>query len=540
MATSTMRLNTEEEPTETSGRSESGRDKLVSPTCLLMTGLALGAGLLGGLVGGLIGRASGGSGAPAPSPVVPVPATQADADPLAFANALHGTNLGGWLHLEDWFFSGEGGRWVSTGNNAGQGVCLPPAVPTVAEPWPSEGILVKRLNKSRGPQQTVEAFQAHRRSFIDADDIRKMAKLGLKTIRVPLTWALFPDALETLAPGTYGGFDPKTEAAIIPDPYYHEIVAYVTVPRNFVEEMLRVAATHGVKFLLDMHCLPGGSSNGTYNGIFPNHPKFWTSNSKLGNTSMSLIETGLLVAQAMVRWVESMDMQTRSAVAGLTFMNEPAHMNAWSNPHFAQEEQIFDFLAASADIFRKSQLPQLGIKLFVNLVETGIRDFDTAVPEWWEKTFTPQERGLWAVIDRHWYAAWSGKYCSGRVTSGGAYFCDQDIDSMRKVWREGTCARKWAEGFKKMFPDSLRACSEMSASTFQDAFLACSNPDLVRAFIEEQAQGMKDNGVDAFFWTWRMPYGPAFEQGWSLKHIAGLESTPTRPCKPTDFTLISV
>mmetsp|Transcript_3767 Transcript_3767/g.11517 ORF Transcript_3767/g.11517 Transcript_3767/m.11517 type:complete len:551 (+) Transcript_3767:2-1654(+) len=541
---SSMRLNVEDEATGVSWRSDPKLSKI--PSWVLLVSVAVGAGVLGGLIGGCIGSAGGtasntaGGGSTGMGPQSVLDLVNPSARLLADA-PLRGTNFGGWLHLEDWFFSGSEGRWVATPDVKGQGVCFPPAVPSLSEPWPSEGFLVHRLNATYGPEKTIEAFEAHRRSFIGIDDIRKVAKMGMKIVRVPLTWALFPDALATLgnSGGPYVGFDPKTQSVIVPDPYYTTQVAYVTVPRNFVEEMLRAAADEGLQLLLDMHCLPGGSSKGTYNGVYPLDPVFWTAFAKIGNDSTPLETVGLQIAEAMIRWVESMDDKTRSGVAGLTFMNEPGHMNAYATPQFAKDRQILEWLAASADLFRRSSLPTMGVRLYVNVVETALHNFDSVVPQWWEQTFSVQERRTWAVIDRHWYAAWSGKFCSGRVAKGGAYFCDQPVEAIRKVWRENTCARKWAENFEKLFPDSLRACSEMSGSTFHDGFLACNNEDVTRAFIAEQAESMQDHGIEPFFWTWRMPYGPTFEGGWSLKRIAGLETPPARPCRAA-FSLFSV
>ena len=50
-----------------------------------------------------------------------------------------GVNLGGWFVLEDWFFSGSKGSLVSS-EKTGQGLCLPPLLHHVDEPWPSEGV----------------------------------------------------------------------------------------------------------------------------------------------------------------------------------------------------------------------------------------------------------------------------------------------------------------------------------------------------------------------------------------------------------------
>jgi hypothetical protein len=65
------------------------------------------------------------------------------------------------------------------------------------------------------------------------------------------------------------------------------------------------------------------------------------------------------------------------------------------------------------------------------------------------------------------------------------------------------------------------------------AVLACNDPSVLNAFLEEQVSAMKAANIESFFWTWRMPYGPVFEPGWSLKHLSGLEEPqPPEQCFP--------
>jgi len=77
---------------------------------------------------------------------------------------------------------------------------LPPKVLQLEQPWPSEGILTMELNKSHGPAYTSEALMAHRRSFIGYSDLEAMADLGIKSVRIPITWAAFADALKPINP----------------------------------------------------------------------------------------------------------------------------------------------------------------------------------------------------------------------------------------------------------------------------------------------------------------------------------------------------
>ena len=123
-----------------------------------------------------------------------------------------GVNLGGWFVLEDWFFSGSSGKLVSSEHREGQGRCLPPLLHHVNEPWPSEGVLAFRLNASMGTKQTTRIFQAHREEFFQKEELQEIVRSGIDTIRLPLTWAAFADALAPLSPSVYAAHNPDTEA----------------------------------------------------------------------------------------------------------------------------------------------------------------------------------------------------------------------------------------------------------------------------------------------------------------------------------------
>jgi len=42
-----------------------------------------------------------------------------------------------------------------------------------------------------------------------------------------------------------------------------------------------------------------------------------------------------------------------------------------------------------------------------------------------------------------------------------------------------------------------------------------------------------EDRIQPFFWTWKMPFGPNFEAGWSLKYLLGLEDSKLgQQCDP--------
>lgn len=438
-----------------------------------------------------------------------------------------GVNFGGWLNLEDWFYSGQYGTVVATGPDQprGQGACLPPLLTQLDEPWPSEGALVKRLNNSKGPTETSHIFMAHRRSFIGTRDLEAARDLGINTLRLPINWGVFADALAVVDNATYGSHNPDTDAAVVPDPFYASEYAIVTVPRTWLKTFLKKARDHGLQVVLDMHAFPGGATDGTYNGIWPSRPAFWKHETTLGGDSkISLTKAGHLITSAMIKWVEELNAEEDKlgfahVVKGVTLMNEPAHLSAGQS--WADETAVLEWLGQAAAQFRKSSLPSSGTRLYMNIIETAFKDFGYTVPRWWNDTFTEQERHSWAVIDVHWYTAWGGGWSSGRVVDGGAYNCDDPLENISSVLQRSV--QGYVDGMHHNFGTGLKAISEFSLGTFDQAMLACTDPAVTELFLDTQVKGFERGGIEAFMWTWRMPYGPAFEPGWSLKHATGKE-----------------
>jgi hypothetical protein len=431
--------------------------------------------------------------------------------------------LGGWLVLEDWFFSGTSGRHVMSERKAGQGTCLPPLLHGLEKhPWQSEGLLTKYLQDSRGGEEAVQIITAHRKEYIgDYSDLQKIASLGIRSVRLPMPWSAFADALSPIDASVY-----SSGAKIVPDPFYRDKVVFVTVHRDvWLKEFLRQAAHHKLKVVLDLHHMPGGANDGTYNGIWPLQPKFWTSSVKTQNgRSVKLTEVGLWIAGAFVKWVEQLDPSELSVVEGVTLLNEPAHMAAVDkdngHPYTKSEKQVLDWVSEMAGLFRQSTLPGKGVKLYVNMAEPAFDNFWETVAPWYMETFTKQERHSWAVFDIHWYTAWGGEKCSGRTAPGGKYRCGQAVEEVRPMLKK--CIEDDLAKFTRKV-DGLKACSEFSLATFEDPTKGCDDrAGLLSIFLEEQLKAFTHHKVESFFWSWKMPDATNFEYAWSFKHIAGL------------------
>jgi len=244
-----------------------------------------------------------------------------------------------------------------------------------------------------------------------------------------------------------------------------------------------------------------------------------SSKNSASGVEQPLTDVGHMIVDALINWVETLPAEEFRAVAGLTLMNEPAHLSAGQD--WADETQVLDWLAQAGDKFRKSTLPSKGVQLYMNVIGTAFEDFDGVVPQWWANSFTLTEQREWAVADIHWYSAWDGEEGSGRLTDGGLYHCDDAIDEIRPKLQ--TIISGFTDNFVENFP-GLRSCSEFSLGTYDQALGACTDPANQELFLNEQVTIMNKNGIEPFFWTWRMPYGSAFEPGWSLKHALGKEN----------------
>lgn len=220
--------------------------------------------------------------------------------------SLYGVNLGGFLHIEEWMFSNyrKGADRVAADPNNPQGTVFPPMFDKLPFFWASEGELISKLVDLYGTADTVLAVRSHRDTYVTERDIQKISSLGIKNVRLPLPWYIFMD-------------ENPLEETIIVDPVYPDR-KFVSIPITILNKFIKLCSEYDVKVLLDLHSFPGGSSQGSYNGIFPHDPVFWTQ-----DTLMSL---GLSSVSNMYKWYVSLDPCLQKFILGFTPMNEPSHL----------------------------------------------------------------------------------------------------------------------------------------------------------------------------------------------------------------------
>eukprot|EP00931_Biecheleriopsis_adriatica_P055068 TRINITY_DN32483_c0_g1_i1.p1 TRINITY_DN32483_c0_g1~~TRINITY_DN32483_c0_g1_i1.p1 ORF type:complete len:586 (+),score=127.90 TRINITY_DN32483_c0_g1_i1:44-1801(+) len=513
----------------------------------------------------------------------------------------YGVNLGGWFCLEDWFYS------LSSGPHAGHCVATPnPDYDEASCRLSTEGFvgdvrtifpgltgeeqrqlvrssfgcetdLVNLLLQS-GLTETriLELFAQHRRRYVMPLDFARLRALGVRRARLPVTWCISydtpylirgrdqdgNDTSATVTPGPGIVEDPFTnDAAFDSKTLGHATDKWVVIPVEALEEVLETAADHGIEVLLDVHAFPGGSSAGTFNGVWPHNPCFWSAHHE---------ENFKTIVCKLLDWMESLRSKRPKAfrsLYGLSPMNEPAHLRglfdpkgagvkvpyeaAYSGGNWASKvstETMLSTLALSVSLFRERPL-LIGaeMKLVMNIIETAFNGtfggeedagafaasqrgetdaVASKIGSWWKSVTSKEERTTWAILDIHNYIAWNPDVVKFRSMAS--------MEEHSKLIEEMSLPffRKLRERLGMPKPDRL-ACSEFSASTDQDTFLSVTSgvgrrppsfphfnwQEVRDNFLRLQNETARRADIDMWFWTYHIRYNVNYQGEWSLQHI---------------------
>mmetsp|Transcript_73362 Transcript_73362/g.159088 ORF Transcript_73362/g.159088 Transcript_73362/m.159088 type:complete len:589 (+) Transcript_73362:34-1800(+) len=507
----------------------------------------------------------------------------------------YGVNIGGWFCLEDWFYSAE------TGPSAGHCVKTPEPgydaekcrvktedyvadVQKIFKLSPEEARALPRprfgcesdlinllLEAGLSHDRIVKLFWQHRRTYVMPVDFARIRAMGIRRVRLPLTWCISYDTPYTIKGKSWQGKDTSTNvlpgSGIVEDPFTNDPAfdpkginapsdKWLSIPIAAVEAVLETAASYGVEVLIDLHAFPGGSSAGTFNGIWPWNPRFWSAHRE---------ENFRTIICRMLDWMESLRSSNPRAFRGLhgfTPMNEPAHLrglhDAWGCSTYdlrgakgwsadASASDVLGVLAISVGEFRRRPgLAANGKRLVMNIIETswpqcfgaadknsfgaslkeGMEGVYEDIGSWWRGLTTPSERQQWAVLDIHNYISWNpavggfvdikdhGEF-SGRINDLSLPFFRSLRDRL---------------GLPK---PELLATAEYSGSTDQDTFNSITSgvgrkptafPGfkwwMARdAFLAAQHLAAREASIDMWFWTYHIRKNVNYQGEWSLQHI---------------------
>mmetsp|Transcript_5953 Transcript_5953/g.11279 ORF Transcript_5953/g.11279 Transcript_5953/m.11279 type:complete len:463 (-) Transcript_5953:46-1434(-) len=427
--------------------------------------------------------------------------------PALASATLTGVNLGGWYLIEEWMFSNGQFDRVAEMSDLPQGVIMPPLLPDgLGENWYGEGDLVNKISSKYDDDFAVKVIEAHRDSYITDEDIKKMKESNITAVRMPLGWWAFVEESLSDTP------------VVITDPA-HSDMKFVTITHDALASQIKRFADEDIDVLLDIHAMPGGSSQGSYSGIFPSTPMFWDSG--------DLLNQGLDIVTALCDFYLGLDSSLQSHVTGVTLINEPAHN---MNSEGALTEKLTAWLSQAIDIYRqKVVLAAENVPvpmLYVNLIETALQP--QQIVDFFHDTFSASELEEWAILDIHHYFAWDGGH-NGCYDGSCAYTCadsatSEGLDSITSLIGDG------AVSSHQFFFDNgtipLVSCSEYSLATYDLSASSCRGSTILTAMHDEQAKGFENQGLyGAYFWTWKMPYGGTHEEAWSLKNFLGIEES---------------
>ena len=408
-----------------------------------------------------------------------------------------GVALNGWLHLEDWFFANGESTLVDSPLGRAQGRVLPPFFNSAEElgfSWSSEGELVAKLAKKYGNLKTVKIMNAYRSSWMTNADVEKIARVGYKTLRLPVNWAAFM--------GTE-----KSPTRVVEDPKYSDR-AQVTVDQMTLTNVLRILHKKtGARVVVDMHNMPGGSSEGTYNGVSPHPPAFWD--------DAKLQDVGVNAIHSMFKWYNHLTEDDKDFVDGFTLLNEPAHlmpakrdaMLAW------MEKAIFAYrqLVARPREMSGKRVP----KLYVNLMETSglaVQEYGKLMRKWFDR----EELRTWAVLDTHFYLAWGVNGCK----SGCAWSCSDSSQHITETVRSAMAGH--IAKVKRTAEDigvHQFSVGEWSLATHHDSAMGCDEDRVKHAVYRGQMRAFEVANMPNFFWGWKMQRAGKHQDFWSMEHF---------------------
>jgi len=417
--------------------------------------------------------------------------------------------------------------------------------------------------------------------------------MGIKSVRLPISWCLTD-------------YDPRRtdlsrlnetvllERFVCRDPFIEEVL-WPAVPKPFLEDFLQSCFKHGITVSLDVHTLPGGTSIGTFSGVWPHWPRFWTHGGDgVAFSQENGFDIGHVLFAELIEWIEALSINNPQAfrgIKGLSPMNEPAHLagnfhvNDTDNflpplPHelnkpylgallastaktkgFGQFDQglnypngthlrVFYWFQSAIEMFRQSKLPELGIELHVNIHESifkSLSDDDAldsykrllAIASWWcadsqeITTTSKKERSTWAVLDIHHYNAWSYA-CSGTIDGQGAGYACGDVHHRNEILKN--CS-KWANLYRSIIDQQCSSnaklmSGEFSAASHHSVRRSCNGVDDLKESYEMQVNAARRNQVDMYYWSFHMPYGGTFRRAWSFRQLMYNLGIIDRPDEP--------
>ena len=203
---------------------------------------------------------------------------------------------------------------------------------------PAEGDFVRALRAAGGDDFAIATMKNHWQGYISDAALDALATLGVSHARIPVGYWII-EAPVALAAGADGL---RRTPTMYDYGFNHE--GFVTGGINALEALLAKLKARGIKALVDLHALPGGSSQcQSYAGWQVEQPLFWQSSPPASNatpisgcggagpyrTSRGNARTWMAVGEEallkLAAWVVALEgnVSTSGTVVGLEVVNEP-------------------------------------------------------------------------------------------------------------------------------------------------------------------------------------------------------------------------
>ena len=389
-----------------------------------------------------------------------------------------GVNLGSFLNIEDFFHaSSQYVRDVSGGTGGGRlwpvldAMELAPVLNNTTG-FSSEADLFNKLVALKGGvQSAVAILHQYRREYYTEHDFRDMQPVGIKKIRLPMGWWILADA---------------NVDGVVVDPYSQTGTELWQVPAEprLMETILDWCSEYHIEVMLDLHAMPGGSSEGSYDGDDGvQKPIFWDRVAE--DHAKGVDDEGIKVWKKMMAWRESLSPLRRSVITGLQPMNEPA-LNIKSSGIRAA---VLEWSHLAVEAFKEYYKESVDVPdLFMNFIEGPFvgADFNEETHKFMMQNIGGVVTSENFVLDVHSYMAWPGTQSKDDIHT---YLAAFDAKNMARKSR--------ASGHYRL------ATSEYSAAFHHRSSECTPDPDWITLLFQGQAYSMAKHGIESYFWSWR-------------------------------------
>lgn len=298
----------------------------------------------------------------------------------------NGVSMGGWLLTEP--------SWMYDAFSA-----------------PAEADLVAALRAQGGDAFAVAAMRNHWAGYVPDAALDALAALGVNHARIPVGyWIVEAPAVPV---------DPPSGGSMYAFGFNHE--GFVTGGITYLEATLAKLKVRGIKALIDVHALPGGSSQcQSYAGWQVPYPLFWAGTPPPSNATpisgcggggpyrttrgggKSWRQVGEDAIFALGRWIVGLEANASLAgtVVGLEVANEPGLQTGGLQP--AIEQFLLDTVPPLQATFKKAEV---AVTVTVNFIGPN----DEGAGAWLaQQVRAGTFDGTRLAVDYHNYYNWDG------------------------------------------------------------------------------------------------------------------------------------